>query len=390
MAKKFKWPVLAADRQKLLPKESLSSSKVAELSIGDLKVTVNGDKFWAVWITVLQRILQPTCEAVYGAHLQLPFESLGLDNLELAGRARKRNIAQNHLQVRGRRVDVKADRILGAATRTISVREVLMSCTVHSNCRAASTKYLLEGPELVEKRVGWDRFWAVKRMPSDAADDRPSALATVRDMRNRGVSVDSLALNVALSTGVAADKVDEVLDLLTEAEKLKPAVADVVSYNTLIKAFTQRANYDAACEVLERMKAHRIFPNAISFNTIMDAAVRAGRPEEAWTRQQEMREHGYKPDKFTCSILVKAFCKAGVSTKEETVGRAIALLDEANDCLDANLKATLYNNVLEAATKADMSASVLKVMQQMRARRVSAAPAHQKSIASALLDESGQ
>ena len=102
MAKKFKWPVLAADRQKLLPKESLSSSKVAELSIGDLKVTVNGDKFWAVWITVLQRILQPTCEAVYGAHLQLPFESLGLDNLELAGRARKRNIAQNHLQVRGR------------------------------------------------------------------------------------------------------------------------------------------------------------------------------------------------------------------------------------------------------------------------------------------------
>ncbi|CAE7830152.1 unnamed protein product [Symbiodinium microadriaticum] len=133
--------------------------------------------------------------------------------------------------------------------------------------------------------------------------DWPRALATIRDMRSRGVSVDSLALNVTLSTGVAADKVDEVLDLLTEAEQMKPSVADVVSYNTLIKAFTQRANYDAACEVMQRMKARRISPNAISFNTIMDAAVRAGRPEEAWSRQQEMRQHGYKPDKFTCSIL---------------------------------------------------------------------------------------
>ena len=30
--------------------------------------------------------------------------------------------------------------------------------------------------------------------------------------------MDSLALNVALSTGVAADKVEEVLELLTEAD----------------------------------------------------------------------------------------------------------------------------------------------------------------------------
>ena len=33
----------------------------------------------------------------------------------------------------------------------------------------------------------------------------------------RGVPIDSLALNVALSTGVASDKVEEVLELLAEA-----------------------------------------------------------------------------------------------------------------------------------------------------------------------------
>ncbi|CAK9071653.1 Aquaporin-4 (AQP-4) (Mercurial-insensitive water channel) (MIWC) (WCH4), partial [Durusdinium trenchii] len=166
------------------------------------------------------------------------------------------------------------------------------------------------------------------------------------------VAMDSLALNVALSTGVAADKVEEVLALLAEAEQTEHCMPDVVSYNTIIKAFAQRANYSGACEVLERMHAKKRRPNAITFNTVMDAAVRAGKPEEAWTRLQEMRKRGFKPDKFTCSILVKAFCKASSSVTEASVDRALCLLDEANECLDPTLKATLYNNVLEVTRKA--------------------------------------
>ena len=107
MAKRFKWPVPAAERQKLLlqarkAKEWLSSSKVAELSICDLKATVNGDKLRVVCLTMLQRMLQPSCEAVYGVHLRLPSESLGLDTSILAGKARKRTIAERGLQVKGR------------------------------------------------------------------------------------------------------------------------------------------------------------------------------------------------------------------------------------------------------------------------------------------------
>ncbi|CAK9021516.1 unnamed protein product [Durusdinium trenchii] len=182
--------------------------------------------------------------------------------------------------------------------------------------------------------------------------DWPSALAVIQDIKVRGVAMDSLALNVALSTGVAADKVEEVLALLAEAEQTEHCMPDVVSYNTIIKAFAQRANYSGACEVLERMHAKKRRPNAITFNTVMDAAVRAGKPEEAWTRLQEMRKRGFKPDKFTCSILVKAFCKASSSVTEASVDRALCLLDEANECLDPTLKATLYNNVLEVTRKA--------------------------------------
>eukprot|EP00434_Breviolum_minutum_P028840 symbB.v1.2.025508.t2/scaffold2452.1/size150514/9 len=212
--------------------------------------------------------------------------------------------------------------------------------------------------------------------------DWKSALAVIQDMKARGAALDSLALNVALSTGVAADKVDEVLDLLAEAEQMERCFPDVVSYNTLIKAFAQRANYTAACE------QRKVYPNPITFNTVMDAAVRAGRPNEAWARLEDMRKRGFKPDKFTCSILVKAFCKSGQTVNEavvrrgnasvpwyfpagqESVDRALALLDESNDCLDMTLKATLYNNVLDVTTKADLNASILNIMQQMRVRGV--------------------
>lgn len=200
--------------------------------------------------------------------------------------------------------------------------------------------------------------------------DWPSALAVIREMKARGVTLDSLALNVALSTGVAADKVEEVLELLAEAEQMEKCVPDVVSYNTLIKAFAQRANYAGACEVLDRMQQRKKYPNAITFNTVMDAAVRAGKPQEAWMRLQEMRKRGFTPDKFTCSILVKAFCKAGQLITEESVDQALALLDEANDCLDTTLKTTLYNNVLDITTKANLNASILNIMQQMRVRGV--------------------
>ncbi|CAE7468733.1 dnaK, partial [Symbiodinium pilosum] len=205
LAKQRKWPVPAAQRQNLLlqarkAKERLSSSETAELSIGDLKVTVSRDNFRVVCLPVLQRMLQPIREAAYGAHLRLPFESLALDTVEMAGKARKRKMSEKDLQRKSRslrakhkstdiedRDEIKVDEILliGAATWTPAVREMLMLCTgvqpnsavidpetavalgavilasimdnqmvdmqVHSNWRAAWTQYLLDRPELVEK-----------------------------------------------------------------------------------------------------------------------------------------------------------------------------------------------------------------------------------------------
>ena len=44
---------------------------------------------------------------------------------------------------------------------------------------------------------------------------------------------------------------------------------------------------------------------------------------------------------------VKAFCKAGHAVSEESVDRALRLLDEADERLDPTLKGTLYQNARE-------------------------------------------
>lgn len=204
--------------------------------------------------------------------------------------------------------------------------------------------------------------------------DWSSAAATIHDMKSRGVAVDSLALNVALSTGVAADKVTEVQALLSQAEEMTPFVPDVVSYNTVVKAYSQRGNYVEACKVVDRMRKNGVKPNAITFNTVMDAAVRGGKPEEAWRKLQEMQDAGYKPDKFSCSIIVKALTKSGASLQEDHVDRALVLLEQNDRHFDMTLKMSLYNNTAEASSKANLAASLRKVKAQMRSKGVTSAP----------------
>ncbi|CAE7653811.1 unnamed protein product [Symbiodinium sp. CCMP2456] len=134
--------------------------------------------------------------------------------------------------------------------------------------------------------------------------DWPATLWTIRDMRRRGVEVDTLAMNVALSTGVVADHIEEVEALLAEA----PSV-DIVSYNTLVKGYAQRSDLDKAQQVLAKLLERGLRPNAITFNTVMDAAVRSGEICQAWQLFDSMSGRGLRPDRFTCSILVKGLTK---------------------------------------------------------------------------------
>ncbi|CAE7329181.1 dnaK, partial [Symbiodinium necroappetens] len=221
LTKRRRWPVPAGARQQLLlqarkAKERLSSSDTADIVLDELKVTVTRDSFRVVCLHVLQRMLRPIREAAYGASLRLPFESLAIETMDTARKAKKRKMSEKDLQKKTQslrakhkktdvedREEIMVDEILliGAATWTPAVREMLTLCTgvqpssavidpetavalgavilasimdnqmvdmqVHSNWRAAWTQYLLDRPELVEK------LQAEKQQTTVLAGDAP-------------------------------------------------------------------------------------------------------------------------------------------------------------------------------------------------------------------------
>jgi len=218
--------------------------------------------------------------------------------------------------------------------------------------------------------------------------DWDSSLAALRQMQSLGVSVDGLALNIVLATGVAADKLEAVQELIAESHTYSTPIADVVSYNTLIKGCAQRGYAKMAMQAVKDMQRYNLKPNAITLNTCMDAAVRGSRLDLAWETVDSMRKCKLRPDKFSCSILVKGLAK---EPSIKYVNASLDLLVEVHDSCDTNLKSSMYHQVLNAAielrltcaktSSADEAKALpAKVYAQMRQQNVQASSSAQRLV----------
>jgi pentatricopeptide repeat protein len=204
--------------------------------------------------------------------------------------------------------------------------------------------------------------------------DWPSSKKTILEMKHLGVALDSLALNVALATGVASDRLEEAAELALQA-----GVADVISYNTILKGYALRGQPDGAYKVLAQMKTQGLSPNCITYNTIMDALVRGGLYKEAWNMLEVMRYSGLKPDKFTCSILIKGLAK---EANAEWIQEALSLSKQVAGTCNPTLLTSMFSSLFEAAYQASFQSPALlqEILAEMRKYNVSPTPNVQQMI----------
>uniref|UniRef100_A0A5B7BJW6 Pentatricopeptide repeat-containing protein n=1 Tax=Davidia involucrata TaxID=16924 RepID=A0A5B7BJW6_DAVIN len=139
------------------------------------------------------------------------------------------------------------------------------------------------------------------------------------------------------------DKVDEYFRELPEKLSVKP---DVVSYNTLIKAFSEMGSLDSAVLMVDEMEKNGLDPDLITFNTILDVFYWNNRfvdGEKIWARMEkknvvpdirsynarlvglvsekkmseavklieELGTMGLKADVFSYNALIRGYCKDG-------------------------------------------------------------------------------
>mmetsp|Transcript_117026 Transcript_117026/g.233205 ORF Transcript_117026/g.233205 Transcript_117026/m.233205 type:complete len:613 (-) Transcript_117026:188-2026(-) len=196
-----------------------------------------------------------------------------------------------------------------------------------------------------------------------------AALAVYWHMQACKANIDKHVLNMVMMTCAVAGKVNEVEQLLADAETgvSEFVLPDIVSYNTVMKAYATRGDYRNAGKVLMRMRKRGLEPNAITYNTLIDAAALTGEAVAAWEFYQDMIRFGFPGDKYTCSILIKTLSP---NPTGDRIRKCLDLLREVGNACDLKLRSRLYHNIIEAALQLGDSTVLIRSFAQTRLHRV--------------------
>merc|ERR1719331_625181 len=82
--------------------------------------------------------------------------------------------------------------------------------------------------------------------------------------------------------------------------------ADVVSYNTLLKAYLHQHRSEEAQCLLQEMAKQGLPANRVTYNELLNAKVISKDRRGMWKLIEDMKDAGVFPNAVTCSILLKA------------------------------------------------------------------------------------
>jgi len=193
-----------------------------------------------------------------------------------------------------------------------------------------------------------------------ASNNLEGAMSVFNALEKSGTELNSVVYNT-------------VLDACVECRDLKAAEAwmrkikevglyDVVSYNTLIKAYLQEQSFDKARALMEEMRREGLQPNRVTFNELVNGLVTRGSPvqrQEIWAIVKEMKAAGVKPNQVTCSILLKSL---NARSGQQEILDTMELISNMDEPMDE----VLLSSVVEACVrigKPDLLAEKLKELQ---------------------------
>lgn len=162
-------------------------------------------------------------------------------------------------------------------------------------------------------------------------------------------------------------------DLITAEVLVEQAaragVADVVTYNTLIKSFLLHGDFKGAHKVCDAMASVGLAPNCVTFNELLDATIKKD-VRGAWKIVDRMQELGVKPNHITASILLKII-QPGMHAAD--IERATSIMESLHDAMDE----VLLGSMIEACIRVNRQDLLLRQLQRQRsAKRVQMSSGH--------------
>merc|ERR1719191_663781 len=172
--------------------------------------------------------------------------------------------------------------------------------------------------------------------------DLEGAMQVFRKLQSSGVQLTALVYNALLDSCVQCGKVNVALQHFNEMKEL--GFVDVVSYNTLLKAYLKIGQIHKARSLLKEMAESDIQANQVTYNEMLNALVSTKDRKEMWALVREMNAIGMKPNSVTCSIILKSLTAHSAT---DDVRQAMALIDNLQEDMDE----VLFASVVEACVR---------------------------------------
>merc|ERR1719454_2788495 len=172
--------------------------------------------------------------------------------------------------------------------------------------------------------------------------DLEGAMQVFRKLQASGVQLTALAYNALLDACVQCGKVNVALQHFKEMKDL--GLVDVVSYNTLLKAYLKQGQIVKARKLLSEMAESNIQANQVTYNEMLNALVAVKDRHEMWGLVREMNSIGMRPNSVTCSIILKSLT---AHSAPDDVRQAMALIDNLHEDMDE----VLFASVIEACVR---------------------------------------
>jgi len=197
--------------------------------------------------------------------------------------------------------------------------------------------------KMPNKKLGVQHYMSLIRAAGQNKDV-DKAFVVLEQFREAG-GLDTALCNAVLDVCSTVGDMGRAWELLRDMEKNK--LADIISYNTLVKGYCMLTDADNAFDVLNSMGNAGLKPNDVTYNCLINLAASAGDFNAAWKTIQTMEASGIRIDHYTVSTLLKAL-KRSPNGKGD-VGRVLDLIDRNQ--IDVFCEEVLLNSALEACMK---------------------------------------
>ncbi|KAK6942870.1 Pentatricopeptide repeat [Dillenia turbinata] len=242
-------------------------------------------------------------------------------------------------------------------------RSIIDACGLCGDC--LKSRHIYE--ELLAEKIT-PNIYVFNSLMNVNSQDLSYTLDVYKHMQNVGVMADIASYNILLKACCLSGRVDLAQDVYREVKQLESTGAlklDVFTYSTVTKVFADAKLWKMALKIKEDMLSAGVVPNTVTWSSLISACANSGLVEQATKLFEEMVLAGCEPNSRCCNTLLHACVEACQydrafrlfqswkgSGYQETYfgdldGSRVSIMAAESTCLDSNSLVSSYASNLQ-------------------------------------------